>query len=500
MIHFFTQGTAEHVNALFAQLKQYVKDPFVLHCLTNEVDGYSPYIQIHGIGYLYDYQWPEEYYSTLCNEGVDVIAVIPSNIYLLPDFNKLVEKRERHVCFPPGGMVYVCPPVPTEGDRIRYDSFEKWISTYYWPIPVVGEFYRELPAWFDRKKDLIELLYDESIGLYAGLPNKLHIELTDSCFLKCPVCVQTDYENKEKSSIFVRGKQLTIGDIKKIVSPKFIQDSHLEHVELCGNLGEPTQATDLLSICDYFCSNGVLLTLITNGMKSEPGWWNQLATIFAKAPGSVVIFGIDGATAETHERIRPGANFDQIIANATTFIENGGQAFWKFVYWGQSYGEIQEAKRMCKELKFFDFIFIGNEPSPPAEPIVQAPVESVPADPRPRVAPLVQIETVRARTASPTYQERKIKTSGKVRCKAKIENRAYIDAAGNVFPCSMTALEMLKEKVTPIHNVPFAYNWDLNNAKNVPLEEILRNEFFTRYMTYSLQLDPTLFCRQQCGR
>lgn len=86
-------------------------------------------------------------------------------------------------------------------------------------------------------------------------------------------------------------------------------------------------------------------------------------------------------------------------------------------------------------------------------------------------------------------------------CRAKIEQRFFLAANGNVFPCDWTGHEMDRAKDgNPYAPAPFIYDWDENNVFNTPLVDILRGTFFTEYMKETLSVAPSTFCQSMCRR
>ncbi len=132
----------------------------------------------------------------------------------------------------------------------------------------------------------------------ASFPIYIQIEPAIICNLKCKMCISPFLERKTQC--------LSLEKFK-IIEKQF---PYLRKISLVG-VGEPLLNPDLFKIIQWakskkmligFTTNGVLLTKmnIENILNVEPDWLN---------------ISVDGATKETYERIRQGADFDLVINN-----------------------------------------------------------------------------------------------------------------------------------------------------------------------------------------
>ncbi len=84
-------------------------------------------------------------------------------------------------------------------------------------------------------------------------------------------------------------------------------------------------------------------------------------------------------------------------------------------------------------------------------------------------------------------------------CEARNDNMVYINAKGNVFPCSYMARDILENRLYPLHPIDYPYNPKYNNAKSFPLKDIVYNADFDCYND-SLKKDHLKICKETCGR
>ena len=184
--------------------------------------------------------------------------------------------------------------------------------------------------------------YDQICGL--------HLELTTKCNAMCPMC-NRNYKGKIRKKMPIL--ELSLNDIKKIFDAEFIKKIKL--ISLCGVYGEPICNKDLKQIIKYFYSvnNHMQINLYTNGGLYDGKWWKDLARIM-KPYGGKVIFGIDG-DENTHQLHRCNTDYNKIISNAKSFIDNGGRAQWDYIVFKHNEDQVTDAYNLSKKLGFEEF-------------------------------------------------------------------------------------------------------------------------------------------------
>lgn len=171
----------------------------------------------------------------------------------------------------------------------------------------------------------------------------LQLEITSHCNAACPHCPRFN----------------SLGELT-VIPTHWNSDQVLKNLELDrmtalkavileGDNGDPLMHPDIEHIINTFVShqNKPKVTLITNGSIRSATWWRNLI----KADNLEVIFSIDGLQ-DTNHIYRQNLNFDKIISNARAFIESGGYAVWKFIIFKHNQHQIDEVKKLGKELGF----------------------------------------------------------------------------------------------------------------------------------------------------
>lgn len=292
------------------------------------------------------------------------------------------------------------------------------------------------------------------------MPKKLHLELTDKCNAKCPMCTRTSPHGLGDSHL-VKNVELTYEDICSI-------ETKFERVNYCGNHGDPLLAKDFLKIVKHF--EGAFQTIHTNGSLRSEEFWKELASV----PNIEVTFGIDGSTQEIHEFYRRATNLDKILNNAKTFIDAGGKAIWQMIIFHHNEDDVEKCRELSKQWGFqefeslhtrrfyledkFDYEYKGHKYV----------LEKSTYSPFKRLNPEKKYE----------YE---------IICSAKNDEEIYISADGQVWPCCYL----------PKHN-ELNRNEKAYNIKCRPLEEIVFDDYFDD-VANTFEDKPMLMCALTCG-
>ena len=143
----------------------------------------------------------------------------------------------------------------------------------------------------------------------SGWPLEVGIEVTNFCNLHCVMC---PYQEMVKTKARPQGR-MEFDLFKKII------DEIAPFVELVylHGMGEALLHPRLFEFIDYAKEKGVRVGLSTN------------ATLLGKAKSQkllatkidYLIFGLDGLTKKTYEKIRRGGDFEKTVENVNDFLE-----------------------------------------------------------------------------------------------------------------------------------------------------------------------------------
>jgi radical SAM protein with 4Fe4S-binding SPASM domain len=135
-------------------------------------------------------------------------------------------------------------------------------------------------------------------------PQSIQIECTTRCNLKCTFCELSYWTEK--------AADLKLANIQKMVEhlPK------VKRVDLTG-IGESLMNRDFFAIVKFLKSRGMYVTFNDNfTLMTE-----KAAQRIVELGVDQIFLSLDGATKETYEQIRVGANFDKVIANARRLLQ-----------------------------------------------------------------------------------------------------------------------------------------------------------------------------------
>lgn len=138
---------------------------------------------------------------------------------------------------------------------------------------------------------------DNCSTILKSYPQRLVLELTNACNLRCIMCGRDEAEFKP--TVF------KLDYLKKMEHILHI----IEEVTLFG-WGEPTMHPQFIEILKYLNDFPVRKYFVTNGMKLD-----KIKDAIFNYHVDIIAVSLDGANAETNDRIRAGGNFETILNN-----------------------------------------------------------------------------------------------------------------------------------------------------------------------------------------
>lgn len=138
---------------------------------------------------------------------------------------------------------------------------------------------------------------DEGATILKSYPQRLVLELTNACNLRCIMCGRDEAEFNP-----------TVFKLDYLKKMEHILDT-IEEVTLFG-WGEPTMHPQFLDILKYLNDFPVRKYFVTNGMRLD-----KIKDAIFDYHVDIIAVSLDGANAETNDRIRAGGNFHTIINN-----------------------------------------------------------------------------------------------------------------------------------------------------------------------------------------
>lgn len=144
---------------------------------------------------------------------------------------------------------------------------------------------------------------------HVPCPERLNIEITKSCNLKCIMCMgRNNYVKEDKLDKFLR-----VEDFITILNGTDL--NRLKALNFAGT-AESLLNPDIIPMLTLCRENNIIVELITNGMLLTPQISKQL---LGSCSDIHISFG--GSRKQTFESIRQGADFDLVCKNIRTLSE-----------------------------------------------------------------------------------------------------------------------------------------------------------------------------------
>ena len=323
---------------------------------------------------------------------------------------------------------------------------------------------------------------------------KVEFGITSLCNAGCPLC-QRHYPGTSR----VR-QTLELGST---TYNKFIQVSRqfgkkIFEIEaiFCGSWGDPIAAPDIYKILKYATKKYKKVHLDTNGSIRDERFWKKVA----KLNNLLITFSIDGME-DTNQYYRINTDWNTIMRNATTYINAGGRAEWKFIKFEHNEHQVDEAKRLAMYLGFERFQTVNShrfkddvlhiEPEAYSKAINKVGKNGF---------------TLRPTKDLNTKKQWKNVTDTKqvVSCKTLNEGYLYVDHNFKLWPCCFFS----SGEGTPHFReygsiIQMAYGSDFNSLHKHKLETILNHRYFREYLPNSWTDDNLVSCKQcykKCGK
>ncbi len=169
-----------------------------------------------------------------------------------------------------------------------------------------------------------------------GAPLFVAWQLTNRCAAACLACCEESGPDRAWSDELSREEALELAE--RLIA------GGITYVAFGG--GEPLGVPHCWDLLELLASRGIALKLETDGRHIDAAAADRIADL-----GAVCVqISVDGATAATHERARPGSSFAQAIAAIERLAARGRPPQWVFVPTQINIREITAAHERAREL------------------------------------------------------------------------------------------------------------------------------------------------------
>ena len=264
---------------------------------------------------------------------------------------------------------------------------------------------------------------------------KIEWEISTHCNARCPQCPRNDYGGVTVPSLPLINVSLETA--KSILPIEFIQQ--LQEVYFCGTYGDPCMNKDFIRISQWLkeVNPKLIVAAHTNGSLQNKTFWKEAAKYV-----DWIGFGIDGLE-DTNHLYRVDTNWQKIINNVKTYIDNGGTAIWDFIIFRHNEHQVDEARQLSSQLGFKEFRvkYTARFFNKKHEFIMQWPVKNrkgvveryLELPTNVNYQNMIYLDQKKIVTEHRSMKEYLSNTT--VECHSQKTNHIYISADGNVFPC-----------------------------------------------------------------
>jgi MoaA/NifB/PqqE/SkfB family radical SAM enzyme len=302
---------------------------------------------------------------------------------------------------------------------------------------------------------------------------ELQIENTSICNLSCPMCLR---EHTPEDKSWFTETYLSLDFFKNNI-PESVYNT-VETVLFNGVLGDPCAAPNFLEVCEFIKSKDIKITISTNGSLRSTEFWHNLADILDG--DDKVIFAIDGLE-DTNHIYRVNSNWDKIMNNCSSFINNGGNSEWQYISFKHNQHQVEQARQLSKDMNFRHFYvkpsyrFIINEMTNTQHYGSNGVLLSAPTDD-------TQHHLIKIHKKFSISEWQQSSNTSKIDCYAIHNNSIYIDYLGRLYPCCPLASgQMVRRTVKIIDG--WDELWDKHGNDKINLnhthwDDIVNGPFF----------------------
>ena len=196
---------------------------------------------------------------------------------------------------------------------------------------------------------------------------RLHIETTNRCTIKCPACPRTTW--KELTGRNLLKEDLNLQDLKHFLNCN--TGKLVQRFVLCGDYGDTIYYPKLFEMIKMFREKR--FQIHTNGSYRPEEWWHKLNDLLTE--NDKIIFAIDGLDND-NEKYRINSNWNSIMKGLDIISKGPAKIMWQTIILSFNYNKLDEIKKFA-ESKGAEFFSIkthrfGNESlRPPKDSLIE---------------------------------------------------------------------------------------------------------------------------------
>lgn len=255
---------------------------------------------------------------------------------------------------------------------------------------------------------------------------------------------------------------------------KIITDYNLKNIKeihFDGNFGDAIMHPNFIDFLNMLADvkSQLIIKISTNGGARNNQFWKELAEVLNKFDYHYVQFAIDGLE-DTNHIYRRGVDWNKLIGNVKTFIDNNGYAQWRTIVFDHNKYQLNKMVETAKSLGFSKFKSYRNRETPIL-------TDSYKEFPKSKITSPSVEEFEKHYKIFHSWNKNKIPLlkhiqEDRYNCPFGKERIVVIDAFGNIWPCCF----IQGNQVTQHKQFPYDKYLQENNITKNSLQAIL--EFF----------------------
>lgn len=173
-------------------------------------------------------------------------------------------------------------------------------------------------------------------------PYGIFWKITSQCNLRCKHCYYYKYQKK-----FSPDNDFSIEELLKLAE-FFVDELNVITITLTG--GEPFLQKDIFKLLEYLKSKNVYIQILTNATLITEELAEELEKIL-RLKSDVIQVSLDGATQETHDKIRGEGNFKKTVNGIKKLTSHNINVLINYTATSENVEEIPQLYVLCKDLK-----------------------------------------------------------------------------------------------------------------------------------------------------
>ena len=246
-----------------------------------------------------------------------------------------------------------------------------------------------------------------------------NMEITNHCALACPECARTNNPWLRRNLT-----QLPLDLLKRIFPLSAADSLRGIKLNLCGAYGDCIYHRAFHEIAAYLKAVGFLLNVETNGSHRPQAWWERTCDILSDE--DVITFSVDGLE-DTNHVYRVNSRWQDILTAMRTCASRK-RVVWKFIVFRHNEHQLEEARRLARELGVRHLIFKKSARFREADPLAPRDEQFVGTVSRNRQ----QLRRLLGQGLPPEMLDREVR----ILPKCVFGKNAAITARGYFYPCT----------------------------------------------------------------